>query len=327
MMLPNSPATGGTKLDDTRPSSNHWRPNSNYLMRIVINYYPAGDRRPLSETVCIGSLPTENRAKLINRVAPSHYEATTSGRELLAKPLERITVSYLNKIRSHEAVRQATGKEEVSAIEATTINVSTTPEERLEAADRDLKDEVAATLRTRLQGLSSVAFEQLIIDVLVKIGYGGSRRDAAQRLGRSGDGGIDGVIHEDVLGLDTIYVQAKRYSDDNTVGPSAIQGFAGALLEHGATKGVFVTTSRFTQAALRAGAAYKAHRIVLIDGAELSRLMIENEVGVQPFRRFECKEWRLNRMKTKRSADVVLYQPRLQTGTSGTTEQPAAVAS
>ena len=119
------------------------------------------------------------------------------------------------------------------------------------------------------------------MDVLVKIGYGGSRHDAAERLGRSGDGGIDGVIREDALGLDTIYLQAKRYAEGNTVGAPAIQGFAGALLATGATKGVFVTTSRFTPQARQAATAYKAHRIVLIDGTELARLMVEHEVGVQ----------------------------------------------
>ena len=123
--------------------------------------------------------------------------------------------------------------------------------------------------------------EQLIIGVLVEIGYGGSRRDATERLGRSGDGGIDGVIREDALGLDTIYLQAKRYADDNAVGAPAIQGFAGALLANGATKGVFVTTSRFTSQATQAASAYKAHRIVLIDGPELARLMVEHDVGVR----------------------------------------------
>ena len=151
----------------------------------------------------------------------------------------------------------------------------------LEAADKSLKAELAASLIARLQKLPPSTFEQVIVDVLVKIGYGGSRRDAAERLGRSGDGGIDGVIREDVLGLDTIYLQAKRYSDENAVGASAIQGFAGALLGKGATKGVFVTTGRFTPQARQTGEASKPYRIVLIDGAELARLMIEHEVGVR----------------------------------------------
>ncbi len=114
-----------------------------------------------------------------------------------------------------------------------------------------------------------------------KIGYGGSRREAAERLGRSGDGGIDGIIREDALGLDAIYVQAKRYAEDNPVGSLAIQGFAGALLGNGATKGVFVTTSRFTAQAREVAAAYRTHRIVLIDGDELARLMIEHGVGLR----------------------------------------------
>jgi restriction system protein len=137
------------------------------------------------------------------------------------------------------------------------------------------------TLLARVRGLSPAIFEQLIIDVLVKMGYGGSRREAAETLGRSGDGGVDGVIREDALGLDMIYVQAKRYAEDNPVGAPAIQGFAGALLGKGATKGVFVTTSRFTEAARQAQSTYKSHRIVLLDGAELAHLMIEHEVGVR----------------------------------------------
>jgi restriction system protein len=151
----------------------------------------------------------------------------------------------------------------------------------LEAADRDLKADLAATLLNRVRNLPPAAFEQLIVDLLVKIGYGGSRREAAERLGRSGDGGIDGVIREDALGLDAVYIQAKRYSEDNSVGAPDIRGFAGSLLGNGATKGVFVTTSRFSAQARDASAAYKTHRIVLIDGAELAHLMIEYEVGVR----------------------------------------------
>ncbi len=140
---------------------------------------------------------------------------------------------------------------------------------------------MAATLLTRLQALSPTTFEQLIIDVMLKIGYGGSRRDAAARLGRSGDGGVDGVISEDVLGLDTIYLQAKRYAEDNPVGAPAIQGFAGALLSKGASKGVFVTTGRFTSQAIEVAKGYTTHRIVLIDGRKLASLMVEHEVGVR----------------------------------------------
>ncbi len=223
-----------------------------------------------------------HKAQVITRVARGQYEATERGLALLAQPPPRLTVAALQQYPEYAAFRAAVHKDAGEAgAAAASGSQAATPEERLEAADRGLKAELGATLRARLQALAPAVFEQVIIDVLVKIGYGGSRREAAERLGRSGDGGIDGVIREDVLGLDMIYLQAKRYADENTVGAPAIQGFAGALLANGATKGVFVTTGRFTAQARQAASAYKAHRLVLIDGMELARLMIEHEVGVR----------------------------------------------
>ena len=227
-----------------------------------------------------------SKAGLVTRVSRGRYKASERGAAVLAKPPERITMAYLSRYPEFVAFRAAAKVDEtVAGAEPTasaTAAESSTPQERFEAADKALKAELAATLLARLQTLDPTAFEQLIIDVLVGMGYGGTRRDAAARLGRSGDGGIDGVIREDALGLDTIYLQAKRYAEDNAVGAPAIQGFAGALLANGATKGVFVTTGRFTQQARDMGAAYgKTHRIVLIDGRELAQLMIEHEVGVR----------------------------------------------
>ena len=228
-----------------------------------------------------------NKAGLITRVARGQYEAAERGRDLLANPPERITIGYLQRFPEFAAFRSDGSGGDSTArgsavISASPAAQSGTPEERLEAADRDLKAELHATLLGRLRDLSPLAFERLIVDLLVKIGYGGSRREAAERLGRSGDGGIDGIIREDALGLDAVYVQAKRYAEDNPVGAPAIQGFAGALLGNGATKGVFATTSRFTVQAREAAVAYRTHRIVLIDGTELARLMIEHGVGVAP---------------------------------------------
>jgi restriction system protein len=228
-----------------------------------------------------------NRAGLINRIARAHYEASNRGHELIAAPPERITVSYLNRYLLSEslagdvgAVSLNTGDVVIGTVAGSSSMIAT-PEERLEAADRDLKAEVTASLLTRMRGLSPSAFERLIIDVLLKMGYGGSKREAGRHVGRSNDGGIDGVIREDALGLDIIYLQAKRYADDNTVGSDAIRNFAGALVAHGATKGVFVTTSRFTSEAKQTVALYKAQRIILIDGIDLARLMVEHEIGVR----------------------------------------------
>jgi restriction system protein len=227
-----------------------------------------------------------NKAGLITRVARGQYEASARGHDVLSTPPERITINYLQRFPEFAAFRPpAPESEEPNQVSPFTknsgMNPVATPEERLEAADRELKAELAATLLNRVRDLSPNAFEQLIVDLLVKIGYGGSRREAAERLGRSGDGGIDGVIREDALGLDAVYIQAKRYSEDNSVGAPDIRGFAGSLLGNGATKGVFVTTSRFSAQAREASAAYKTHRIVLIDGAELAHLMIEYGVGVR----------------------------------------------
>jgi restriction system protein len=226
-----------------------------------------------------------NRAGLIVRIARGEYEATDEGRKLLATPPDRITIGFLNRYPSFGGFRTRAGNDEQPPPESAGLSgaglQTATPEERLELADRDLKVDLAQTLLARTRAMSPSAFEQLIIDLLVKIGYGGSHRDAAERLGRSGDGGIDGVIREDRLGLDAIYIQAKRYGEDSTVGAPAVQGFAGALLSNGATKGVFVTTSRFTQQAKDTADAYKTHKIVLLDGPALAKLMIEHEIGVR----------------------------------------------
>lgn len=228
-----------------------------------------------------------SKAGLIHRLARGQYEASDSGRTLLDAPPERITIGFLqHRYPGYAAFRsdraEANADAAPGAAVETTLGQTATPEERLDAADRELKAALAATLLDRVRAMTPEAFEQLIVDLLVRIGYGGSRREAAARLGRSGDGGIDGVIREDALGLDAVYIQAKRYAEDNTVGAPTIQAFAGALLSNGATKGVFATTSRFSAQAVAAAQGFRSsHRIVLIDGAELARLMIEHEIGVR----------------------------------------------
>ncbi|HTO42018.1 MAG TPA: restriction endonuclease, partial [Rhizomicrobium sp.] len=130
-------------------------------------------------------------------------------------------------------------------------------------------------------------FEQLIVDLLIAMGYGGSHINAATQLGRSGDGGVDGVINEDRLGLDRVYVQAKRYADAS-VGRPDVQAFVGSLVGHGASKGVFVTTSTFSSQA-RDYVKHLTQRVILIDGERLTDLMIEHGVGVRVSRKIEFK--------------------------------------
>ena len=162
-----------------------------------------------------------------------------------------------------------------------------TPEESLEGAYQRLRNDLAADLLQILKTSSPSFFERLVVEVIVKMGYGGTRQDAGKAVGKSGDGGIDGIIKEDKLGLDTIYIQAKRW--ENTVGRPEIQKFVGALTGLRAKKGLFITTSDFSSDAEDFVSRIDA-KIVLIDGATLAQLMIEHNVGVSTVNTYEIKK-------------------------------------
>jgi restriction system protein len=161
-----------------------------------------------------------------------------------------------------------------------------TPEEIIDAAYGELRSALADELVERVKAQTPEFFEDLVLDVLIAMGYGGTRADAAERLGRSGDGGIDGVIREDALGLDQIYVQAKRWG--GSVGRPVIQGFVGALHGAHADRGVLITTSHFTPDATSYARNVPA-RVILIDGQHLAELMIDYGVGVTETTRYELK--------------------------------------
>ena len=164
--------------------------------------------------------------------------------------------------------------------------VETTPEELIDAGYQQVQKALASDLLDRVKSASPSFFERLVVELLVKMGYGGSLADAGKAVGKSGDEGIDGIIKEDRLGLDVIYLQAKRW--ERTVGRPDIQQFAGALQGQRARKGVFITTSGFSTDA-REYAVKIDTRIVLIDGVELARLMIAHGVGVTPVAVYELK--------------------------------------
>jgi restriction system protein len=153
-----------------------------------------------------------------------------------------------------------------------------TPDELIRQSHRQLEDQLGLELLSRVQSSPPEFFERLVVQLLVAMGYGGSAIDAGRALGRSGDGGVDGVIDQDSLGLDRIYVQAKRYSSSNVVGAPAIRDFFGSLDRFKAAKGLFVTTSSFSSAA-RETAEFLSKRIVLVDGRHLTALMIRFNVG------------------------------------------------
>lgn len=166
---------------------------------------------------------------------------------------------------------------------------SATPEERIEAAYTEITNELRAALLERISKGTPRFFEKLVVDLLTGMGYGGSRANAGQRVGKTADGGIDGVINEDPLGLDIVYLQAKRYAPGNTVGVDKVREFAGSLVERGATKGVFVTASQFAPAAITYVNRIP-QRLVLISGEELTRLMVQYGVGVRTDRTIELRK-------------------------------------
>jgi restriction system protein len=225
-----------------------------------------------------------SKAGLIASPARGRFIATEAGKKALAGNPARIDVAFLMRepsFREFYKREKAAPDEDVSATAAIpSPETSSTPEERIEAAYAELHATVRRELLDRIAGNSPAFFEALIVDLLVAMGYGGTHKNAAAQLGRSGDGGVDGVINEDRLGLDRVYVQAKRYAAGNVVGRPDVQGFVGSLVGLGATKGVFVTTSTFSAHA-REFVKHLSQRVILIDGQTLADLMIEHGVGVR----------------------------------------------
>jgi restriction system protein len=222
------------------------------------------------------------KAGLIELTKRAHFRITEQGRKVLAAAPQRIDVKYLSRFPSFQQFREAKdereGDETASPLTAS-METTLAPDEVMRNAHRQLESALAEELMQRIQSGTPAFFESLVVRLLVGMGYGGSVTDVSKALtGGSGNGGVDGVIDQDRLGLDRIYVQAKRYADGNSVGASAIRDFFGSLNLFKATKGVFVTASTFSSQA-RETAAKLGSRIVLIDGRQLTRLMIRHGVG------------------------------------------------
>lgn len=233
-----------------------------------------------------------SRAGFITSPGRGRFVATDKGKALLASSPKRIDLALLMREPEfrefYRKDRAATGESGAPAKPLEAGAQHRTPEERIDAAYASLQAALRDELLERILANSPVFFEQLIVDLLVAMGYGGSHKDAAAQLGRSGDGGVDGIVNEDRLGLDRIYVQAKRYAPGNPIGRPDVNAFVGSLVGLSASKGVFVTTSTFSQPA-RDYVRQLAQRVILIDGQELADLMIEHGVGVRSYRTVEFK--------------------------------------
>lgn len=248
------------------------------------------------------SLPSGKQGVFVNRVAwaKAHlkiagllestgrgtFKITDNGKNVLAKNIQRIDLKFLKTLPDY--IEYSAGKQSAEGESVVSENEDfQTPNEVIETEFLKIQDALSKELISKIKSCNPFFFENLVVELLVKMGYGGSLSDAGKAIGKSGDEGIDGIIKEDKLGLDVIYIQAKRW--EGNVGRPEIQKFVGALAGQGAKKGIFITTSKFTPDALHYIPRNET-KIVLIDGAKLTQLMIEHNLGVSVHNTYELEK-------------------------------------
>lgn len=227
------------------------------------------------------------KAGLLEDTRRSFFQITEKGTRVLEKSPTEINIKFLQNFPEFNEFRKRKDDGEEEQEHAIQEETSQTPQELLEYGYQKIKRDLAQELIVSVKKASPRFFEQLVVELLLKMGYGGSLKDAGKAIGQSGDGGIDGIIKEDKLGLDVIYIQAKRW--ENVVGSKEIRNFVGSLVGQKANKGVFITTSGYTKDALEYVKTI-THKVILIDGEMLSQLMIENNVGVSGIINYEVKK-------------------------------------
>lgn len=221
------------------------------------------------------------KAGLVEGTRRGHFKITPRGQQVLASHPTKIDVDYLDGFDEFRQFKEKSATDRMQAALPVGPALETrteTPDEIMRTAHKQVETSLGQDLLARIRVAPPAFFERLIVNLLLSMGYGGSAADAGRALGRSGDDGVDGVIDQDALGLDRVYIQAKRYATGNNIGAGAIRDFFGSLDRHKATKGLFVTTSTFSASA-RETAEFLSKRIVLIDGEQLARLMIRYNVG------------------------------------------------
>jgi restriction system protein len=229
------------------------------------------------------------KAGLLISPKRAHFKITDKGQELLKENPKEITSKFLTRYDEFvefQSIKKSNDNDANSQSELFGTDSDQTPEEALEYAYQKLKHDLSKEVIDIVKSCSPAFFEKLIIDLLIAMGYGGSRKDAGEAMGKSGDGGIDGIIKEDKLGLDIIYLQAKRW--ENSVPVKEIRDFTGALASKKAKKGIFITTSSFPNSVYDFVGQVE-YKIILIDGQRLANLMIENNVGLSTINTYQVK--------------------------------------
>jgi restriction system protein len=235
------------------------------------------------------------QAGLVTSTRRGHFQISEAGKSVLSESPPHINIDYLMRFPEFVSFRNRTSEGEIdksaaekSAFTGGRAEQSQTPEEIMRARHGQLNSTLGEDMLDRIQSGSPAFFERLIVQLLLSMGFGGTATDAGRAIGRSGDDGVDGVVDQDALGLDRVYIQAKRYKSESSIGPAAMREFSGSLELHKATKGIFVTTSTFSKAAAET-AERLGKRIVLIDGQYLAQLMIRYNVGCRTEETLEIK--------------------------------------
>lgn len=250
----------------------------------------ASGRQPVFNNRVGWAMTYLKKAGLISSPLRATVVITDLGKQVLAKKPNKIDINYLRTFSSFLNFVRGDRNDVVHQEDDSSVNTKEeTPDEILDNAYLQLRKSLASELLSRVLDLSPAFFEILVVELLVKMGYGGSFKDAGKAIGKSGDEGIDGTIKEDKLGLDIVYIQAKRWKHTNLVGRPELQKFVGALAGQGAKKGIFITTSSFTKEALDYTPKNET-KIVLIDGEQLAQLMIDYNIGCTTQQIYELKK-------------------------------------
>jgi restriction system protein len=234
------------------------------------------------------------KAGLLESTRRGHFRINERGRQVLASHPARIDNEFFSQFAEFRQFKEKSANDAAPAkgaqqIDPILVSRPETPDEIMRVAHKQVETSLGQDLLDRVRDAPPAFFERLIVSLLLSMGYGGTAADAGRALGRSGDDGVDGVIDQDALGLDRVYIQAKRYAEGNNIGPGAIRDFFGSLDRHKATKGLFVTTSTFSPSA-RETSEFLSKRIVLIDGEQLTKLMIRYNVGCRVEEVFHIKK-------------------------------------
>lgn len=230
------------------------------------------------------------KAGLVEQPLRAEYRITPAGKRALQETNNHITLEYLKQFESFREFHMVKPHDDMGSLVPMDTMAEGSPQDAMDAAFQQINDELAADLLQAIMENSPQFFEKLVVELLLKMGYGGAFEEAGITVGKSGDEGIDGIIREDKLGFSSIYIQAKRWSTDTAVGRPEVQKFVGALAGQGAQKGLFITTAQFTKEAKSYVSKQSATKVVLVDGEKLTKLMIEYDVGVSVLNTYAIKK-------------------------------------